>query len=67
MTSNDPHDHYDELLEIAKESIYDLETLEARNTDSLDFYDVNVTLLHDMLCAAFSLGVNTQRREAKEH
>jgi len=62
MTSNDPIDHYDALLEIAQSTIYNLETLEARNSDSLDFYDVHVTLLHDMLRAAFVLGVNTAKR-----
>jgi hypothetical protein len=45
------------LLKLAQAEVFDLETLEARNSDSLDFHDVHVSSIRDMLRAAFNLGV----------
>lgn len=44
------------LARIAKKHL-GLETLETRNMDSLDFYDLGVRSIHDALEAAFKAGV----------
>jgi hypothetical protein len=51
-----------ELLEqIAKQHL-DVDTLEVRDADSLDFYDVSVGRLRDALEAAYRAGVASKRR-----
>jgi hypothetical protein len=45
------------LAEIAAEHLF-IETLETRNSDSLDFHDVGVSGLRDALAAAFEAGRN---------
>ncbi len=44
------------LLEIAQRHFPDLETLETRNSDSLDFHDVAVWAIRSALEAAFAAG-----------
>jgi hypothetical protein len=44
------------VAEIAKES--EIETLETRNSDELDFYDLSVWEIKKMLLAAYYAGVN---------
>ena len=48
------------LVEIAKKHL-DLETLETRNSDSLDFHDVAVWSLKDALQEAYEAGLNAKR------
>jgi len=48
------------LTEIAKKHL-NLETLETRNSDSLDFYDVAVWSLKDALQEAYEAGLNAKR------
>ena len=55
---NDDTDLDNALLKLAQAEIYNLETLKARNSDSLDFYDVHVGSIRDMLRAAFDRGVD---------
>jgi hypothetical protein len=40
-----------------------IETLERRNRDSLDFHDVSVGALVDLMEAAYALGVNHGARQ----
>ena len=47
------------LTEIAKKHL-SLETLETRNSDSLDFHDVSVWALKDALQAAYEAGQSSQ-------
>lgn len=44
------------LIEIAKEHFPSVETLEVRNSDSLDFHDVYVESIRDALYDAFIVG-----------
>ena len=44
------------LLEIAAKHFPSIETLETRNSDSLDFRDVAVWSIRDALAAAFAAG-----------
>lgn len=44
------------LLEIAAKHFHSIETLETRNSDSLDFHDVAVWSIRDALAAAFAAG-----------
>ena len=46
------------LEKIVKE--YNIPTLEARNRDCLDFYEVSVWWLEDMLKQAYELGKNSK-------
>lgn len=48
------------LVEIAKKHL-NLETLETRNSDSLDFHDVAVWSLKDALQEAYEAGLNAKR------
>lgn len=48
------------LTEIAKKHL-SLETLEARNSDSLDFHDVAVWSLKEALQEAYEAGLNAKR------
>lgn len=48
------------LVEIAKKHL-NLETLETRNSDSLDFHDVAVWSLKDALQEAYEAGFNAKR------
>ena len=48
------------LTEIAKKHL-SLETLETRNSDSLDFHDVAVWSLKDALQEAYEAGFNAKR------
>lgn len=50
------------ILEIAKGAIFDLETLERRGHDSLDFYEVSVWGFKDALEAAYQLGRDDEKR-----
>lgn len=51
----------DELLaEIAKKHL-SLETLETRNSDSLDFHEVAVWAIKDALQEAYEAGLNAKR------
>ena len=45
------------ILEIAKREVDGLETLESRNRDELDFYDIGVVSLEKMLRQAFETGL----------
>lgn len=51
------------LTQIAQQHL-DIETLERRWSDSLDFHDVAVWCLRDTLEAAFNAGVEQGRRQA---
>lgn len=51
------------LTKIANEHL-SIETLEARNSDSLDFYDVSVWSVKDVLEAAYLAGSNQSNEEA---
>ena len=44
------------ILKIAKGAIFDLETLERRGHDSLDFHEVSVWGFKEALEAAYQLG-----------
>lgn len=58
-----------ELVKIAQKKIPSLngrEDLEARNMDELDFYDVAVWCLKDALIAAYQLGKENGKKEARE-
>lgn len=44
------------LLEIATKHFHSIETLETRNSDSLDFHDVTVWSIRNALAAAFAAG-----------
>jgi hypothetical protein len=46
----------DVLAHIARQHLNGLETLELRNSDQLDFYDVSVATLKQMLKAAYLAG-----------
>lgn len=48
------------LTEIAKKHL-SLETLETRNSDSLDFHDVAVWSLKEALQEAYEAGLNAKR------
>lgn len=48
------------LAEIAKKHL-NLETLETRNSDSLDFHDVAVWSLKEALQEAYEAGLNAKR------
>jgi hypothetical protein len=48
---------YETLLARIAEKHLGLETLETRNSDSLDFHDLAVWSIHDALEAAFKAGV----------
>ncbi len=50
------------ILEIAKGAIFDLETLERRGMDSLDFHEVSVWGFKDALEAAYQLGREDEKR-----
>lgn len=52
------------LTRIAREHL-DIETLETRHSDSLDFHDVAVWGVRNALEAAFLAGVEQGRKEAK--
>ncbi|MFI5299976.1 MAG: DUF6900 domain-containing protein [Polyangiales bacterium] len=51
----------DVLVEIAKQHLR-IETLDARNSDSLDFHDCAVWSIRDALEAAFRAGASSARR-----
>ena len=44
------------LIDIAQRHFPSVETLEVRNSDSLDFHDVYVESIRDALCDAFTAG-----------
>lgn len=44
------------LLEIATRHFPNIETLETRNSDGLDFHDVAIWSIRDALAAAFAAG-----------
>jgi len=44
------------LLEITLKHFPNIETLEARNWDRLDFHDVAIWSIHDALAAAYAAG-----------
>ncbi|MAM33442.1 MAG: hypothetical protein CMH28_00015 [Micavibrio sp.] len=48
------------LIEIAKKHL-SIETLETRNSDSLDFHDVAVWALKEALQEAYEAGLNAKR------
>lgn len=48
------------LTEIAKKHL-NLETLETRNSDSLDFHEVAVWAIKDALQEAYEAGLNAKR------
>jgi len=50
------------ILEIAKGAIFDLETLERRGHDSLDFFEISVWSFKDALEAAYQLGREDEKR-----
>ena len=50
------------LIEIAKEHFHTVETLEVRNSDSLDFHNVYVSSIRDALKDAFTAGVTAGMR-----
>ena len=50
------------LLEIAQKHFPDLETLETRNSDGLDFHDVAVWAIRDALQAAYAAGQTAAKR-----
>ena len=50
------------LLEIAQKHFPDLETLETRNRDSLDFHDVAVWAIRNALEAAYTAGQAAAKR-----
>ena len=55
----------EQLLTQIAQSKLDIETLETRKSDSLDFHDVAVWCLRDALEAAFNAGVEQGRKAAK--
>ena len=50
------------ILEIAKGAIFNLETLERRGLDSLDFHEISVWSLKDALEKAYQLGREDGKR-----
>lgn len=51
----------DEMLELIAKATLDIETLETRNSDRLDFHDTAVWLLKQALQQAYSAGYNHAR------
>ena len=47
------------LLEIARKHFPNIETLETRNSDGLDFHDVAIWAIRDALEAAYAAGFAT--------
>ncbi len=45
-----------EFEKICKEVLYEFETLETRHTDSLDFHDVSVWAIRELMQKAYDLG-----------
>lgn len=57
----------EQLLAIAQDHLHrNMPTLQARNSDSLDFYEVGVWNIEAALKAAYELGANDARQEAAE-
>ena len=52
------------LAEIAQKH-FDIETLETRNSDGLDFHDVSVWQIRDALWAAFQAGQASVKKGGK--
>lgn len=52
------------LEKIAKDFLH-IETLQTRNSDSLDFHDIGVGCLSDALNAAFEAGIQHQKQEQR--
>jgi len=50
------------ILKIAKGAIFDLETLERRGHDSLDFFGISVWSFKGALEAAYQLGREDEKR-----
>ena len=50
------------LLEIAQKHFPDLETLETRNSDCLDFHDVAIWAIRNALEAAYAAGQAAAKR-----
>jgi len=48
----------DEMLELIAKATLDIETLETRNSDGLDFHDLAVWTLKQALQQAYSAGYN---------
>ena len=48
------------LTEIAQQHFPSVETLEVRNSDSMDFHDVYVESIRDALCDAFIAGKTSE-------
>ena len=47
-----------ELLQLARKAVPGLETLQARNSDRLDFHEAGVWGLREAIEAAFELGLS---------
>jgi hypothetical protein len=52
----------DKVIRQIASKILGLETLEARNRDSLDFHDLSVWSIKEALEAAFEAGLTAQRQ-----
>ena len=50
------------LLEIALKHFPNIETLETRNSDGLDFHDVSIWSINDALAAAYAAGQAAAKR-----
>ncbi len=57
----------DQLLSQIAQRTLDIETLETRHGDSLDFHELAVWRLREALEAAFNAGVEKGRKTAKAH
>jgi len=54
-----------DMEKLAKKHIVGLETLETRNSDSLDFHDIAVWCLVDLIEAAYEAGKKAGQNNAK--
>ena len=64
MNATDEKKHIAAIEKIARE-ILDLETLETRNMDSLDFHDLAVWEIRKALEAAFNAGIQSVTPKGK--
>ena len=59
-------DHIDTVLILIAQKHLDIETLETRNSDRLDFHDIAVWRIKDALQAAFNAGQQAANNNHKQ-
>ena len=59
-------DHIDTILTLIAKEHLDIDTLETRHSDSLDFHDIAVWRIKDALQAAFNAGQQAANNNHKQ-